>query len=468
MINETNVILLTDSYKLSHFKQYPPKTQEVYSYFESRVGATYKSTVFFGLQYLLRRYLVGRVVTPEKINQAEAISRIHLGGSIGTFNKEGWEYIERKHNGFLPVEIKAVPEGTKVPINNIMMSIRNTDPECYWLTNYLETLLVQVWYPNAVATVSNHVYQKIQANLEETGSLEGLSFKLHDFGCRGVSSMESAGIGGLAHLVNFSGTDTVPAIRTGQQYYDSGVCGFSIPASEHSTITSWGRDGEVDAFRNMLTQYPEGLVACVSDSFDISKACSDLWGTQLKDEVLNRKGTLVVRPDSGDIISTVLDVLKRLGEKFGTYLNAKGFRCLHDNIRVIQGDGCTPNTIELVLAAMKGRGWSGDNIAFGMGGGLLQKVDRDTQSNAFKCSSITVDGQARDVYKEPKGAPGKNSKRGKLKLVLDDNGRMETVREGADARPDILRTVFFNGELKNIDIFDNIRKRAQAPDMALV
>jgi nicotinamide phosphoribosyltransferase len=420
-------------------------------------------TVFFGLQYFLRKYLSGRVVTKEKIEQAASIAKMHMGSEAGTFNREGWEYIERKYNGFLPVRIKAVPEGTKVPTSNVMMTIEALDSKCYWLVNYLETLLVQVWYPSTVATISHGVREIIREGLEKSGDVAGLPFKLHDFGFRGVSSVESAGIGGLAHLVNFQGTDTLAAIRCGIEFYDSGVCGFSIPASEHSTITAWGKDGEVDAFRNMLTQYPTGLVACVSDSFDINNACSELWGNQLRDEVLNRDGILVVRPDSGEIVPMVLNVLDRLGSAFGVNMNHKGYVVLNDKVRVIQGDGCSPETIKQVVEAMLAKQWSIDNIAFGMGGGLLQKVNRDTQSFAFKCSSVVVNGKQKDVFKQPKSDPAKNSKRGRLALVKGVDGKLITMNEAfttfSNSRDELV-TVFERGEVTRLYTLDEIRKRA--------
>lgn len=465
---DDNIILLSDSYKLSHYKQYPEGTTNVYSYFESRVGAKFSYTVFFGLQYFLRKYLAGRVVTKEKIEQAATIAQMHMGGEAGTFNREGWEYIEEKYYGRLPIRIKAVPEGTRVPTGNVMMTIEATDPKCYWLVNYLETLLVQVWYPSVVATLSNHARDLIGEGLKLTGDPAGLLFKLHDFGFRGVSSVESAGIGGLAHLVNFMGTDTLKAITTGMEFYDSGVCGFSIPASEHSTITSWGDQGELEAFRNMLTQYPTGLVACVSDSFDIDRACSEYWGKTLKNEVLSRDGILVVRPDSGEIVPMVLNVLNRLGGAFGTYENEKGYKVLNDKVRVIQGDGCTLETIEQVVETMVATGWSIDNIAFGMGGGLLQKIDRDTQRFAFKCSSVTVSGEERDVFKAPASDPTKNSKRGRLALVKTGYKRFETVQEkDLNGRQDVLRTVFERGEVTCLDTLDAIRQRAN-PTVHLV
>ena len=249
---DKNILLLTDSYKVTHHKQYPPKTEKVYSYFESR-GGEFDSTVFFGLQYYLKEYLQGVVVTKEKIEEARKLVEQHLGK--GLFNESGWNYILEKHGGKLPVSIKAVKEGSLVPTDNVLMTIENTDPNCYWLTNYLETLLVQVWYGTTVATLSNHVKQLILKYLDKTGDMSLVNFKLHDFGFRGVSSVESSAIGGAAHLVNFLGTDTMSALSFIKEYYGMDCAGFSIPASEHSTITSWGRENETEAF----SQQGQGL-----------------------------------------------------------------------------------------------------------------------------------------------------------------------------------------------------------------
>ncbi|CAE8601827.1 unnamed protein product [Polarella glacialis] len=330
-----NILLLSDSYKVSHWRQYPPGTEYVYSYFESRGcdRAGWDEVCFFGLQYFVKRYLCGVVVTREKIEQAAKIYAMHFGDgkteNPGLFYREGWEYILEKHGGKLPVKIRAVPEGMVVPNKAALITVVNTDPECFWLTNFLETLLVQVWYPMTVCTNSRQQKLSIQQYLEETGCEDwsapgGAAFKLHDFGMRGVSSVESAALGGLSHLVNFLGSDTVVALVAGMEYYGAkGAVGFSIPASEHSTITSWGVDGEVDAMKNMLEQYPEGLVACVSDSFDVFKACREYWGSELKDLIKGRIsedgskfGQLVVRPDSGDPEETCVSIMKILLEQF--------------------------------------------------------------------------------------------------------------------------------------------------------
>ncbi len=452
-----NQLLLTDSYKLTHWKQYPPGTTQVYSYFESR-GGMFQEVVFFGLQYFLKN-LEGQVVTAEKIDEAEQIAELHLGDKK-LFNRAGWEYILKEHGGRLPIKIKAVPEGTVVSTHNVLITVENTDPNCYWLTNYLETYLVQTWYPTTVATLSMNMKKRILGYLEETGNPELADLKLHDFGFRGVSSVESAGIGGGAHLVNFKGTDTIEALVFLRNYYGAKMAGFSIPAAEHSTITSWGRENEAKAMENMLDQFPEGLVAVVSDSFNIFEACRGIWGEKLRDKVLNRDGTVIVRPDSGDPPKVVLEVLNILGEKFGYTVNKKGYKVLNGHVRVIQGDGIDYEMTGSILETMKKNGWSADNIAFGMGGALLQKLNRDTQKFAFKCASVVVDGQERDVYKQPVTDPGKNSKAGRLKLVLRD-GSLITASQKAEGE-DQLVAVFNNGKVLREYNLEEVRKRADA------
>jgi nicotinamide phosphoribosyltransferase len=232
--------------------------------------------------------------------------------------------------------------------------------------------------------------------------------------------------------------------------------GFSIPAAEHSTITSWGRENEVVAYENMLDQYPEGLVAVVSDSYDIYNACASLWGGVLKEKILNRKGTLVVRPDSGIPKDIVLEIVTILGEKFGYTTNEKGYKVLHPNIRVIQGDGVDYVSIGEILDNLKNAGWSADNIAFGMGGALLQKLDRDTQKFAFKCSAALINGQEIEVYKDPITDQGKKSKRGRLKLVQTETGFV--TKNQHEEGKDCLVPVFKNGRLMKKYDFEGCRK----------
>lgn len=476
----TNIITLTDSYKPTHWRQYPKGTQKVYSYLESR-GGKFNQTTFYGLQYIIKKYLMGKVVTEEKIKQAKKLIDAHLGP--GLFNEYGWRYILDVHNGHLPIKIKAVPEGTSVKTGNVLVTVENTDPEVPWLTNYIESILLQVWYPITVATQSREIKKVFIEYLRKTTSyndaqIEDIAkFMLHDFGFRGTSSPETAGIGGSAHIVNFFGTDTLVSIETAMEFYNAdNVMAFSIPASEHSTITSWGEANEVKAFENMLDTYPTGLVACVSDSYDVIRACRDYWGTALRDKIIKRHGRLVVRPDSGDPVQTLKAIFATLWENFGAEINDKGFKVLHPNIRVIQGDGVNYESIKDILNMLVEEKYSVENIAFGVGGALLQKVDRDTQKFAFKCSSIVINGQEVDVRKNPieineKGervTSFKKSKAGRLKLIQDDSfdgsgndsPNYHTNESSTDEVGDCLVTVFENGYLLRDWTFDEIRQRA--------
>jgi nicotinamide phosphoribosyltransferase len=455
-----NIILNSDSYKYSQFNQYPPKTTVVYSYIESR-GGVYDATVFFGLQAFIKEYLTGPVVTMDMIDEAEALITAH--GE--PFNRAGWEYIVREHGGNLPVIIKAVPEGTVVGTRNVLATIENTDPACYWLTSFLETALLRaIWYPTTVATNSYENKKLILDYLERTGDPTSIDFKLHDFGARGVSSLESAGIGGAAHLVNFMGTDTVEALLFARRYYGADVAGYSVPAMEHSTVTSWGRENEVASYRNMVKQNgkPGGIVSAVSDSYDIFKAC-ELWGTELKQDILDSGATLVVRPDSGDPAVVVKQCLQILEKYFGSTKNSKGFKVLN-NVRVLQGDGINHASIRSILYSITLAGYSADNVVFGQGGALLQIVNRDDQKFAMKCSAALVDGKWVDVFKDPITDKGKRSKKGRLVLIkAENNFKTFTTEDTAynDVKDqDVLETVFVNGVLTRDMTFDEVRANA--------
>lgn len=450
-----NLILNTDSYKTSHFLQYPPGTEYVYAYCESR-GGEFNEALFFGLQMWIKQYLT-RPITKEDINEAEDVLTKH-----GVpFNREGWEYILYNHSGFMPVEIKAVAEGSVVANHNVLVTIVNTDPKCFWLTSYLETSLLRaIWYPTTVATISWNCKKIIKKYLDKTSdSIESLNFKLHDFGARGVSSYESSILGGVAHLVNFQGTDTVASLVAARDYYDAPMAAFSIPASEHSTMTSWGADHEVDAYNNMLVQFGgEGkILAVVSDSYDIWNAVDNIWGDKLKQKVIDMKGTLVIRPDSGDPTKVPVQIIEHLGAKFGFTLNDKGFKILPSFIRVIQGDGINDTTIPAILDSLVQAGWSTDNITFGMGSGLLQQCNRDTLRFAMKTSQVTVNGVARDVNKNPITDPSKASKKGRFSLIESDREYTTCVYDPVHMEYDCLEVVYRNGEVMRTQSLDEIR-----------
>ena len=453
-----NFILDTDSYKASHFLQYPPGTQSMFSYIESR-GGRYERTLFFGLQYSLKRYF-SQPVTSEMVDEAAAF--FHAHGE--PFPTEGWQHIVRAHGGALPVRIRAVSEGSVVPTHNVLVTVESTDPVVFWLVGWIETQLVRVWYPVTVATQSFHIKRLIYGALAQSADdPDGeIDFKLHDFGSRGVSSRESAEIGGAAHLVNFKGSDTVAGVWCANQYYHSSMSAFSIPAAEHATITSWGRAGEADAYRNMLAQFarPGAVLACVSDSYDLTHAVEQLWGAELRDVVIASGATIVIRPDSGHPPTIVRNTLEQLEARFGSSLNRKGYKLLN-HVRVIQGDGVHELSIGEILRVALDAGFSASNLTFGMGGALLQQVDRDTQQFAMKCSQVTINGKPVPIYKDPVTDERKRSKAGRLDLIRFEGGYRTVVLDGAASHPDsVLVTVFENGKLLVDHTLDAIRQRA--------
>jgi len=469
-MTKENIILLADAYKYSHHKLYIPGTEYIYSYLESR-GGKFEETVFYGLQYLLMEYLQGAVITKEKIDEAET-TLLEVFGRNDIFDRSKFEYIIEKHGGRLPVRIKAVPEGTVTSVKNVLMTIENTDPNCFWLTNFLETLLMQVWYPCTVATLSREIKKIVHQYYTATASADsfaGIDYVLNDFGFRGASSVESAGWGGSAHLINFAGSDTLIASTYAKRYYNAPVApGVSIPATEHSIVTLLGEKGELEIFRHVLDAFPTGIIACVSDSYNILRACKDYWGTALKQQILNRKGTLVIRPDSGDAVQTLLKVFDILMQEFGFTLNEKGYKVLPPQVRVIQGDGISYSSIPAIYEALKNAGISAENLVLGMGGALLQRVNRDTQEYALKCSYAQVNGKEINVQKNPLelDANGntrvsfKKSKYGKQVLVKENGAFKSYAQSEAPLLPDELVTVFENGEIKKQYTFDEIKKRA--------
>ncbi|GAA4340642.1 nicotinate phosphoribosyltransferase [Flaviaesturariibacter amylovorans] len=472
MKTQENLLLLADAYKYSHHRLYQPGTSRIYSYLESR-GGRFDNTVFFGLQYFLKHYLEGAVVTTDKIEEA-AEWMPEVFGRNDVFDPSLFRYILGRHGGRLPVRIRAVREGSLVPVHNVLLTIENTDPACFWLTNFLETLLMQVWYPSTVATLSHEVRRVVERYYRDTASAaaEGdTGYVLNDFGFRGVSSVESAGLGAAAHLLSFRGSDTIAGSVLARRYYGADkMWGGSVPATEHSVCTLLGEAGELDVFRHVLETYPTGIVACVSDSYDIFRACADYWGGTLRDQVLAREGTLVIRPDSGDPVFTLLRVMDILLEKFGYTVNEKGYKVLPPQVRVLQGDGVDLDSIRAIYGALQVNGISAENLVLGMGGALLQKVDRDTQQFALKCSWAEVNGAGTEVRKRPLELDGsgrlhrsfKGSKGGRLKLVRAADGYRTVGEAEYPERADELITVFENGVLCAEQSYDEIRERLAA------
>lgn len=462
-----DLIYATDSYKVGHWPMLPPGTEYLSSYFESRVGARFPYTEFFSLQGILKAYLVGEVVTHQDIDEAKIFYALHFGTTT-VFNEEGWRYIVDEHGGKLPLEIRAVPEGLKIPTGNVLMTVVNTDPKVPWLTNYVESLLTHIWYASTVATLSAYTRQIIEDYVQLTGGdLAVVDFMLHDFGYRGATTHESAGIGGAGHLINFSGTDTVPALLYIQRYYNAAgeVVGYSVVATEHSVMTAEGRGNDIRVLDRLLLDYPDGILSVVADSYDIYKFTDAV--VERKHLILARDGRFVLRPDSVTDThptpeSLVVTLLDKLWVGFGGEVNDEGFKVLDTHVRVLWGDGIDVDGIIKILDFAMKAGYAAENLVFGMGGGLLQKVNRDTQRFAFKCSAQYRDGEWQDIQKEPLDA-SKKSKAGLLKLIKV-NGEYKTVRQDDPAwseYEDILELAFLNGDLVRDVTFDEVRKNAR-------
>lgn len=446
-----SIILNTDSYKFSHFKFYPKGTTEMYSYLESR--SEYGYTLFFGLQPILSE-LEKRITTAD-VYKARAFAVLH-----GVpFNYDGWMHIVNNHDGRLPVEIKAVKEGTLVPTRNVLVTIRNTDPECAWLTSYLETMLLRIWYPISVATRILNMKKNIKYFYTKTcDTMDNFPFALLDFSSRGCSSLESSKIGGSAYLTQFLGSDNIPAVDFVNEHYSSDMSGFSIPATEHSIMCSFGEDDEQDSLKYIISQIEDGgVVSIVSDTWNIFRACKYL--VELSDYIKSRDITIVVRPDSGEIKDVLPKVIDIISKGFGTTENSKGFKVIN-NAKILWGDGIDEHTCADPFRIAMGMGISADSILTGSGGGLMQKdIDRDTYKFAVKGSNVIVNGKSIPISKDPITDKGKRSKSGKF-VLLENRTFTEEESFAMDdvSSRNMLETVFLNGDIKRHQSIDDIRE----------
>lgn len=458
-----NLLLSTDCYKVSHGDQYPKGTTKVYSYLCARKGFTKEQGIrlernkvtFFGLQYYLQEYLA-RGITYEDIDEFLQVYRNIC--PISTETVERMRYVADL--GYLPIEVKALPEFEQYPIFTPLLTITNTDPNAYWLVNYIEGLMLKLWYPCSVATRSAEYHAVANEYSELTcDDNEHLPYSVHDFGYRSVSSEESAMLGGAAHLMNFAGSDTILGEYTMSKYYGFKIA-KAIPASEHSVMCSHGKEDEFKSFERMLDLYPTGIVSIVSDTYNLWNV---LWNftDKLKDRILSRNGKVVFRPDSGNpeyIIcgdpnedkDTVMGrgALDILWEKFGGTINDKGFKVLNPKVGLIYGEGITLERYDSILYNMKQQGFASSNLVIGVGGLMLQNHSRDDYGFAQKTTYIEVDGEARNVFKDPITDRKKKSHKG-LMSVVEAGGELVTKEECTweEESKGFLQTVFKDGKL---------------------
>jgi nicotinamide phosphoribosyltransferase len=464
---EDNVILDVDSYKLCHQAMYGRLgVTGAFSYIEPRSFA--EKVLFFGLQIWIKRL---RPITMEMIDQAEAFFEKHIIGGKEIFPRADWEKVVNVYGGHLPLRIRALPEGMVIDSRNALVTIESTDPELAWMVAYFETSMLRaVWYPTTVASRSMTVRNILKKYISETSDLsiaEAIAFMFHDFGARGVSSIVSAGIGGAAHLATGAmGTDTITGALFANTYYNSEMSAYSVFATEHSIMTMRGRDGELKTVNDIIDEFGRfgvgTLISIVSDGYDIFNLAREFAKGDLRQKILDKGIKLVVRPDSGDAVTVILELLKIFEEGFGVTVNSKGYKVLNV-VRILQGDGLSkPEDFERICMAVKSAGFSIENMVFGQGGGLLQQVNRDTYKFAEKTCAAEVDGVWVDVFKDPITDSGKRSKAGRLTVVQSKVGEYMTIRieDMTEDHTEVMQDVWYNGQiLKEYDL-EEVRARA--------
>lgn len=466
-----SIVTNVDSYKVSHHNQFPKGTQFTRYYVEAR-GGEYVETVMAGINYVVQALEQG--LTVKEVDRARALYKEHFGAEYFAYDQ--WLALAKRveQGKGLPLSIEAIPEGTVVPVKTALATVTNTDPEFFWLPGWIEPMFLRMWYPITVATKSRECKKVLHSYLSQSSDLTGMDYwmtlgtRLHDFGARGATSEESSALGGLSHLYNFIGTDTVAGMILAQDLFDyKGAAGISVAAREHSTTTSWGKDNETDAYLNSIDLFGKSIYSCVMDSYDFEEAVMNM--REYKDKIIEAGGTFVVRPDSGNMCTNIEFALETLGEIFGFKTNSKGYKVLNKHVRIIQGDGLDDhNDIEKVCDFMvNDLGWSIENIAFGMGGGLHQKVNRDTCKFAMKCSAIMIDNVWQEVYKAPKDAMWKASKKGYLitlrrgkEFITIDSNAEDAAQYIKNGYTNAMRLYYHDGVMPMEDSLQSIRTLA--------
>lgn len=469
-----NIIFAKDFYKVSHIDQYPRGTEYIYSNFTPRTSRIegIDKVILFGLQAFIKKYLVatrgGSLVSEANCKLYKDIMKNCLG-SAGEY-----KHIKSLLNlGYLPIEIKALPEGSHVPLRVPMFTIVNTIPEFFWVPNMIESLLsCELWHACTSATIAYQYRKLLQSFSNQTcDNDDHLDYQAHDFSFRGLSSLDAVKSVGMGHLLSFRGTDSIPAIMAASEYYHAPLnIGCSVPATEHSVMQSYGKDAEFETYKRLITEiYPSGIIAIVSDTWSLFNVIDDYLRT-LKDDILKRDGKVVIRPDSGDPIDIICGnencrgVIERLWEIFGGHINSKGYRVLDPHIGCIYGDSITYDRCNRICDKLMKMGFASSNVVFGIGSYTYQYNTRDTFGFAMKSTWVQINGKGVDIFKDPKTDDGvKRSLMGKLKVIKDHDHNefmaIDQLSESSHYEDDCLRSVYKNGELVIDEDFMTIKNR---------
>lgn len=478
-----DTLLATDAYKLDHRRQYPQGTEFVYSNLTARgtrisgVGAT----VFFGLQAYLQRLaqnwqvffdLTGAELEPVLEGYERFVATLLGPNSIGVQHFRDLHAV-----GYLPLRIRAAREGSLIPLRVPYLTVENTDARFFWLTNYFETQLsAELWQPITSATIAWNNRRLLEERARRSGELGAVQFQGHDFSYRGMAGDEAAAASSAGHLISFTGTDVLPAIRYIERFYPGNngeLIGASVPATEHSVMCAGGQDGELETFERLLDLYPVGILSVVSDTWDLWKVLTEYLPSR-KDEILAREGKLVIRPDSGDPELILCGnpqapegsperkgVVNLLAETFGTVTNDKGYRDLDPHVGAIYGDSITYDRADAITRNLMDQGYASTAVVFGFGSYTYQYQTRDTFKMAVKATWVQVDGVGRDILKDPVTDDGsKKSATGRLAVRRQMSGEPYLI-EHADADQEVdneLELVFEDGKLLRQGSFTQIRE----------
>jgi nicotinamide phosphoribosyltransferase len=482
-----NVLHAADFYKVGHLRQYPEDTTEIYSNFTPRSVKHLNvekdlydgKVVFFGLQAFIKSFLIDQfdeTFFKQPLDKVLAVYKRRMDTSL--FTDFDTSHIEALHKlGYLPLRIKALPEGCKVNPGVPVFTIVNTLPEFFWLTNYLETAIsAEVWKKMVNATIASHYLGIFKKYAIETGApLDFIGWQGHDFSFRGMSGVEDGRMNGMAHLTSFFGTDTIAAIDSMEELYGGeGLIGGSVPATEHSVMAAGGKLDERETYKRLITEiYPTGIVSIVSDTWDFFNAISVI-APSLKAEIMARDGKVVFRPDSGDPVKIICGdpdaevgsnewkgAVQILAEQFGTTLTEKGYKILDSHVGLIYGDSITPKRANQILGNLQKMGYASCNCVFGVGSYTYNYSTRDSIGGAMKSTSAVVDGERRAIFKDPVTDNGvKKSAKGLLSVVeFDGQYVLQDEQTEAQEKLGCLEVVFENGLLVKEVTLAEIRAR---------
>lgn len=484
-------ILLTDGYKLDHRRQYPEGTEFVYSNWTPRSCQYFpeasEGTVVFGIEYFIKKYLLEEF-NKNFFNRPKEEVIEEFSRRINTFlgpNQVGINHISALHDlGYLPIEIKALPEGTLCPIGVPVLTVINTVPEFFWITNYLETLMSAcLWLPMTSATSARLYKKRLMEHALKTGFHDqpGLDFLCHDFSMRGMAGIEAAIMSGLGHLTSFTGSETIPALEAAEEYYnadaDSELLAGTVPATEHSVMCAGGMEDEFETFKRLITEiYPTGIVSIVSDTWDFWQVITE-YMPRLKDTIMSRDGRVVVRPDSGDPVKIICGdpeadpnspeykgAYQLLGEIFGTTVNEKGYKVLDTHIGLIYGDSITLERQHQIYSQLEDKGFAATNLVLGIGSYTYQFKSRDSLGFAMKATWCQINGEAKEIFKNPKTDSGmKKSLKGLLQVYKEDGVyKVKDQVSKEEEQQGCLQTIFKNGVLYKAGFLDTIRQNVNA------